>query len=171
MRSSAKYVAPDASKDRLTSRDGRSVCGRVTTCSCITVSHSGNRATSSVLVIGVALFAASAGNIRCSFGRRYGSWYVFYDDEEDAASVGMLEGDQNRAPNLYEIELVVPTSPVHRADLHLWELAWLYIHDPLEAEGLARAYWSSDMPTGRAELLTLSDLRIVSVIERSRPRH
>ena len=96
---------------------------------------------------------------------------AFCYDDEDAARVGMLEGDQNRAPNLYEVELVVPTNPVHRADLHLWERAWLYIHDPLEAEDLARAYWRGDMPTGRAELLTASDLRIVCVIERSRPRH
>ncbi len=95
---------------------------------------------------------------------------AFYYDAEEAARVGMREGDQGRAPNLYEVELVTPDAATHRADLHLWECAWWDVHEPAEAEDVARAYWGSQMPTGRAECLTHSDLRIVRVIERSRPR-
>lgn len=94
----------------------------------------------------------------------------FYYDTEDAARIGMRGGEAGRAPNLYAIELSLPNALIHRADLDLWERAWNDVHQPAEAEDIARRYWSGEMPTGRVECLTESDLRIVRVIERSRPR-
>lgn len=82
----------------------------------------------------------------------------------------MNAGDPNRAPNLYEVEPVTPHAARHRADLHLWERAWLAVHTPDEATEVARSYWRGDMVTGRFEWLTTSDLRIVRVVERSRSR-
>ncbi|MET8518475.1 hypothetical protein [Nocardioides sp. NPDC004968] len=95
---------------------------------------------------------------------------AYYYDDEQVARNGMREGDQGRAPNLYEVELVTPMAATHRADLHLWERAWWDAHQPTEAESIARAYWAGHTPTGRTECLTNSDLRILKVIERSRPR-
>lgn len=53
----------------------------------------------------------------------------FYEDEP-AARQGMLEGDPNRSPNLYEVRVLDAAAPTHRADLHLWEREWWDVHSP-----------------------------------------
>lgn len=95
---------------------------------------------------------------------------AYFYKEEATARRGMLEGDPNRSPNLYEVQVLDASAPTHRADLHLWERAWWDVHSPSEAVDVARAYWNCDAPSGRFEWLTLSDLQVVKVVERSRPR-
>lgn len=93
----------------------------------------------------------------------------FYDDEPTARRY-WLEGDSPLVPNLYEVEVVDPSIPIHRADMELWEQSWLQAHLPQEAADVARLYWKGDAPSGRLESLTHSDLRVVGIVERARPR-